>query len=154
MVARARTTGRALAAAVVAAVIGAGCATGEGMRVADSQARTVTVLVDNNNWQDATIYVVGLGPRVRLGTVTSMTTARFALPRALQRPDGLQLEADLIGSNARKVTNRIIVNAGEPPGAVELLGLVAREAGRAGRPALGAVGLLVPRSAPYLPPLT
>ena len=113
MDARARATARALAAAVVAAVIGAGCASGDGLRPADRQARTVTVLVDNNNWQDANIYVVGMGPRVRLGTVTSMTTKRFAVPRAAQRPDGLQLEADLIGSNVRKLTNRIVVNPGE-----------------------------------------
>lgn len=103
---------RSVAVAAVVALTGAACATGGGLSAGDREARSVVVLVENNNWQDATVYVVGPGPRARLGTVTSMTSKRFRVPLALQSPEGLQLQANLIGSSARNLTNRILVNPG------------------------------------------
>jgi hypothetical protein len=109
---RIRRGGKALVAAWVTVLAGAACASG-GAVAGERGDRTVMVRVENNNWQDANIYVVGSGPRIRLGTVTSMTSERFPLPRTARTSAGVRLQADLIGSNARKVTSRILVNPGD-----------------------------------------
>lgn len=50
----------------------------------DRAAEAVTLRVVNNNWSDMRVYAVHLGSRVRLGTVTSMTTEKFEVPAFLQ----------------------------------------------------------------------
>lgn len=104
---------RTLVALATVALVGVGCASAGGAVEGDPSGESVTVLVENHNWQDATVYVTGYGPRARLGTVTSMTSKRFVVPRALQGTDGLRLEADLIGSSTRRGTGRILVSPGD-----------------------------------------
>lgn len=102
-----------VAGAVVLVAGAVGCASAGAESDADGRGRSVTVLVTNHNWQDATVYVIGAGPRVRLGTVTSMNSQRFVVPPSVRRVTGFRLEADLIGSSVRKTTSDIIVNPGE-----------------------------------------
>lgn len=103
----------AVAVAVVLVAGAVSCASAGAASEADGRGRRVTVLVTNNNWQDANVYVIGAGPRVRLGTVTSMNSQRFVVPPSARRATGFRLQADLIGSSVRKTTADIIVNPGE-----------------------------------------
>ncbi len=78
-----------------------------------TSANGVAVVVENDNWQDANIFAVGAGPRVRLGTVSSMDTERFTVPPGAMRPGSVQLRAELIGSNAARTTDEILVHPGD-----------------------------------------
>lgn len=92
----------------------AGCASLTGGRSAAASAGDgVSVVVTNDNWQDATIYAVGVGPSVRLGTVTSMKTERFRVPPGAMGPGTVQLRAELLGSSAARTTDPIMIQPGE-----------------------------------------
>lgn len=78
------------------------------------EARTATVVVENRNWSDMTVYAVHGGMRYRLGTVTSMTTARFRLPeRSMVTTQALRLVADPIGSSTGYVSQGVQVYPGQ-----------------------------------------
>jgi hypothetical protein len=65
-----------------------------------SPERQTTVVVQNNNWLDMVIYVMNGTQRTRLGSVNSMSSARFRVTDALSGGYGqLRLVADPIGSN-------------------------------------------------------
>lgn len=75
--------------------------------------RTV-VRVTNNNWSDMTIYVVRDGLRHRLGTVTSQTTERFAVPTHFMAASGrVHLLADPIGSRNTFLSSPIVITPGQ-----------------------------------------
>ncbi len=63
--------------------------------------RTATVTVDNNNWQDVNVFVcVSGGMCLRLGTVTSMNSATYAVPaHFLSATSDIRLVAEVIGSD-------------------------------------------------------
>src|SRR5688500_12906436 len=64
------------------------------------QNAATSLQVANHNWMDMTVYALRDGSRVRVGTVTSGSVERFALPRGFDlRTGALRLEADPIGSN-------------------------------------------------------
>ncbi len=72
------------------------------------------VRVQNQNWSDVVVYAVRSGRRHRLGTVTSMSSARFRLPRGLAMGSGdLQLVADPIGSSRGFTSGPIHVSDGQ-----------------------------------------
>lgn len=71
---------------------------------------TFDVVVQNNNWENAAIFVTGHGPRYRLGTVPSMQSRRLSVPRSAWHPDGIQLELQLLGSRERRVTEPILAS--------------------------------------------
>ncbi len=107
-------TRSAVLGALVLAVGVTGCSTFTGGRNAEAtMSDGVGVVVQNDNWQDATIYAVGEGPWVRLGTVTSMHTKRFTVPPGDMRPGSVQLRAELIGSDAARTTDQIMVQPGD-----------------------------------------
>lgn len=58
------------------------------------------VEVENRNWSDVTVYAVRpRGSRIRLGTVTSMTTEAFTLPARYLGAEGeVMLLAEPVGS--------------------------------------------------------
>jgi hypothetical protein len=69
---------------------------------------TITVRIANNNQLDVTVYVVNQGMRVRIGTVSSTSTARFELPlRQIGAGGEFRLLADPIGST-RTVTSEVV----------------------------------------------
>ncbi|HEX6308689.1 MAG TPA: hypothetical protein VFZ69_10905 [Longimicrobiales bacterium] len=75
---------------------------------------TATVVVQNNNWADMTVYAVRNGLRMRLGMVVSMGAQRFKLPRnALGGAGDLRLLADPIGSDAVFRTQPLLVAPGQ-----------------------------------------
>lgn len=72
------------------------------------------VKVQNQNWQDVVVYVVQSGHRIRLGMVTSMTTAHFRLPtRFLGSGADIRLVADPIGGTRGYTTERLSVHSGQ-----------------------------------------
>jgi hypothetical protein len=69
---------------------------------------SITLRVANNNQLDVTVYVVNQGMRVRVGTVTSTSTAHFELPlRQIGSAGEFRLLADPIGST-RTVTSEVV----------------------------------------------
>jgi len=72
-----------------------------------------TVRVSNQNWSDMVVYALSNGLRVRLGTVTSMSTRRLAVPKHLLTASGeFRLAADPIGAPQGFVTQPIQVYPG------------------------------------------
>ena len=81
-------------------------------RAPDRAGEPVTVRVTNNNWLDMRIYVVetAIGRRRwPLGTVTSLSTARFEIPDHVGAEIGsVTLVAEAIGSRQRLFTDRLL----------------------------------------------
>lgn len=74
------------------------------------------VRVENRNWADVTVRVARAGgsSSQRLGTVTSMQTARLTIPQALLGgPGRVRLIADPIGGARPFVTEPISVRPGQ-----------------------------------------
>lgn len=98
---------RNLVAVLVVAASAAGCSASEGPRTGPEPARAeaADVRVTNSNWSDMTVYVERAGHRSRLGSVTSMQSATFQIPRAMMSGTGsLRLVADPLGSAQPYVT--------------------------------------------------
>jgi hypothetical protein len=75
---------------------------------------TTTVQIQNNNWGDLRVYVVKSGgSRFRLGTVTSMNSATYTVPRhVLTAGDNIRIIAEVIGSDASISSEVIFVQPG------------------------------------------
>ena len=96
-----------LVAAVAAATLGA-CAPATEQAEMNSAERRTTLLISNYNWSDMVIYVLRGAQRSRIGSVTSMSTARFKLPESIAGTYGeLRIVADPIGST-RTYTSPVI----------------------------------------------
>ncbi|HEU0052073.1 MAG TPA: hypothetical protein VFQ39_02805 [Longimicrobium sp.] len=114
---------KTLAAAVAATLVIGACAPGatggrntslSAVPRAQQQRVPATVKVENYNWQDVVVYVVQSGQRIRLGMVTSMSTAKFRLPeRFLGSASDIRLLADPIGSTNGYTTEAIRVAGGQ-----------------------------------------
>lgn len=82
--------------------------------VASSANTPATVKVANYNWLDVNVYAVQGGTRVRLGSVTSMSSGTFQLPsRFLQQSNPVRLMVDPIGSTEGYMTDGILVQGGQ-----------------------------------------
>ena len=73
------------------------------------QGENVTIVADNQNFLDATIYAIWGGSRDRIGMVTGKSSQTFEVPL---RGSDLQLQIDLIGSGSM-TTDRIGVFQGD-----------------------------------------
>lgn len=72
------------------------------------------LVVENNNWQDMTLYVLRDGTRMRLGAVTALSKGRFTLPSAATAGTGeLRIMADPLGSSATWTSQPIHVMPGQ-----------------------------------------
>ena len=70
--------------------------------------------VENNNWQDMTLYVLRDGTRIRLGSVTALSRAKFTLPSAAYAGTGeLRIMADPLGSTQAWTSQPIHVMPGQ-----------------------------------------
>lgn len=71
------------------------------------------IQVDNQSFNDMTIYVYERGQRVRLGTATGLSTRTFRIPdRILFGISALRFEADPVGSNQTTFSDEIAVSQG------------------------------------------
>jgi hypothetical protein len=109
----ARTRGL-LGLATVAVFAGA-CAHGNAARGEAERNDMETVLqVANNNWSDMNVYLVRGALKQRLGTVSSLTTAKFKLPEhVFASPEPLRLLADPIGGAQAYLSQPLLVNPGQ-----------------------------------------
>ncbi|HEX7049949.1 MAG TPA: hypothetical protein VF188_07015 [Longimicrobiales bacterium] len=102
-----------LPGALLAATILAGCA-GTFGSAPPATEREIRIRVTNNNWTDATVYLVRNGARTRLGTVTSMNRVLLSVPPAIfSGGSSIRLLIDLIGSSASFLTESILVAPGQ-----------------------------------------
>jgi hypothetical protein len=107
---------RQLLPALVIALSAGACAGNSGPQDGPLPPRgnTATVRVTNNNWADMNVYAERGGMRLRLGTVTTMATRAFKLPRTLMNGNGnVRLVADPIGSRESHVTSPVQVWPGQ-----------------------------------------
>lgn len=110
-----RSLSHLLPLALIALSLGA-CATHSGTQDGPlpPSAAHASVRVTNSNWADMTVYVERAGMRVRLGSVTSMGSRSFQLPRSIVNATGdIRLVADPIGSRDVHVTAPVQVWAGQ-----------------------------------------
>jgi hypothetical protein len=100
--------------AVAATLLTTACSTATYPTRETARAHAQTqIQVTNHNWMDMTVYAIRNGTRVRVGSVTSGTTARFSLPRGFDLSSGaLRLEADPIGSSETFVSEPISAEVG------------------------------------------
>jgi hypothetical protein len=100
---------------MAAALLAGGCAHGNAARSDDVAVEPqVMVRVENNNWSDMNVYVLRSGTRQRLGSVSSMTTAKFKLPRhVLVSTEPVRLLADPVGSSRGILSPPLLLNAGQ-----------------------------------------
>ena len=88
-----------------------GCASQKaGSEVEPRSEPDVTIEVENQNFNDARIYLVLYGQRTRLGEVSgnSTRTFSFALP-----PDDVRIEVDFIGGSGGFITEPMPVTRGD-----------------------------------------
>lgn len=110
-IARTRTALVALALATAA------CATGNPMQsdgpfsAGGGERDMVTIDVLNNNFSDATLWALRSdAERIRLGSVTGKTDARFTIPWRFSEP--MRIEIDMV-AGPRCVTDNINVDPGD-----------------------------------------
>ncbi len=109
----------ASALAIVLATAGmSGCATSTPPLQSGFRASATAVRIRNNTWQDVKVYLVSAnGSRpIRIGTVTSMTTAvipmRGQIASQAISQGSLQFLIRPIGSTVSYMTHTILVHAG------------------------------------------
>ena len=79
----------------------------------DPQAET-TLEVENRNFSDMNIFLLRSGQRIRLGTVTGLTTRTLVIPTNLVTfGTPLRFVADQIGGNREQVSQEITVQPGD-----------------------------------------
>lgn len=93
-------------------LLAAGCAMAGPDDDPEIDRQPITVVVENRNLLDATIYAETGTQRFRLGTVGSMTTGRFRIPAARCGHSGLELRAELVGSRESIGTGLLLPTAG------------------------------------------
>ena len=95
------------------ALLNAGCSHGARSGSPEPQART-TVKVDNRNFLDMNVFVLRFGQRIRLGTVTGLSSQVFTIPPDIVRSSPqLQFELHPIGGRTNPRTETITVQPGD-----------------------------------------
>jgi hypothetical protein len=82
----------------------------------DEEGRPTTrVHVENQNYLDANVYVIGNGgTRQRLGTVTGNTNQDFVIPEYIIGPaNTVRFLIEPIGSNAAPISNSLSIQPGQ-----------------------------------------
>jgi hypothetical protein len=98
----------ALVAIATAGALGACAPATEQAQLGAPESQT-TLVVENNNWSDMVIYLTRGASRARLGSVTSMGTAKFRISDAMSGGGygEVRIIADPIGSE-RTYTSPVI----------------------------------------------
>lgn len=108
-----RSVLRALVLALSLSTGTTACFKSKGGSQIETQERT-TVVVDNRNFLDFTIYLIVGSQRVRLGMSTGNTKSRFTIPpQYIFGPTTLQFQADPIGGRSVPVSYPITVAPGD-----------------------------------------
>lgn len=101
---------------LVPALLLAGCSARQGTPSAADPATRTTVRVENRSWSAVNVYVIRAGgsQRVRLGTVSAVTTQVLTIPRQMVAGvSTLQFLIDPIGSSRTPISQEIAVREGD-----------------------------------------
>jgi hypothetical protein len=90
-----------------------GCRSGNAYAVDDQQPEIVVLAVKNDNFLDVDVYALSSGLPTRVGTVTGLSSARFALNPTLYGASDFRIIATPIGGNGRASSGPLIVHAGQ-----------------------------------------
>jgi len=107
-----------MGALLASATVG-GCASGTASQEgyvfgAPAASERTALVVENNNWQDMTVYLLRDGMRHRLGSVPTLGRQRFRLTPAMISGAGtLRIVADPLGSNRAWVSEPFYVQMGD-----------------------------------------
>ena len=71
------------------------------------------IRVTNYNWADMSVYAERYGAQIRLGSVASMATEEFKLPRAMVGATDMHIIADPLGGTRVHRTRPVLVVAGQ-----------------------------------------
>ncbi|OLD51550.1 MAG: hypothetical protein AUI63_00710 [Gemmatimonadetes bacterium 13_1_40CM_2_60_3] len=107
-------TGATMRSALLAlALLSAGCS--HAVRSGPPEPRPQTTLkVDNQNFLDMVVYVLRAGQRIRLGTVTGLSSQVFTIPPDIVRSSPqLQFELHPIGGRGNPRSETISVQPGD-----------------------------------------
>lgn len=103
-----------LMAALAASASLAACAPAMSSDGAATMPEQTALVVDNNNWTDMTLYVLRDGMRVRIGSVTALSKARFRLSDALIGGAGdVRILADPLAAGDRFVSHPLTILPGQ-----------------------------------------
>src|SRR3989442_593471 len=95
------------------ALLSAGCSQALKPRPSEPQPQT-TLKVDNQNFLDMVVYVLRAGQRIRLGTVTGLSSQVFTIPPDIVRSSPqLQFELHPIGGRGNPRSETISVQPGD-----------------------------------------
>lgn len=97
---------------VALALLSVGCGPGLQSESTEPEERT-TLRVENQNFLDMNVYVVRGGQRIRLGTVTGLSTHVFTIPPSIARSSPLQFEVHGIGGRGNPRSETITVQPGD-----------------------------------------
>jgi hypothetical protein len=100
------------AALFALALVSVGCGPGLQSGSTDPEPRT-TLRVVNQNFLDMNVYVLRGGQRLRLGTVTGLTTQVLVIPATIARSSPLQFEVHGIGGRGNPRSETISVQPGD-----------------------------------------
>lgn len=100
-------------AALVAVFAGACTPMTRNAGVDGPSTEKTTMVVENNNWSDMTVYILRDGVRTRMGAVPSMGRATFVLSSALVGGTGeIRVQADPLGSSNKWTSQPILIVPG------------------------------------------
>ena len=101
-------------AALTVAIFAGACAPMTRNTGADGVAtERTTMVVENNNWSDMTVYILRDGVRTRMGAVPSMGRSTFVLSSALVGGTGeIRVQADPLGSSKKWTSQPILIVPG------------------------------------------
>ena len=93
-------------------LLSVGCGQGFRAEPPDPDAKT-TVTVNNQNFLDMHVYVLRGGQRIRLGTVTGLSTQVLTIPPDIVRSSPIRFEVHGIGGRGNPRSETISVQPGD-----------------------------------------
>jgi hypothetical protein len=97
---------------LVLALLSTACSHAANSGAPEPQPQT-TVKVQNHNFLDMNVFVLQGGQRIRLGTVTGLSTQVLTIPAYIARSGTLQFEVHPIGGRSNPRTETISVRPGD-----------------------------------------
>jgi hypothetical protein len=102
-----------LSFALLGAPMAQGCRSSNTYDANNPQPDVVYLVVKNDNLLDMDVYALSSGLPTRIGTVTGLSTARFALQPTLYGTIDFRIIATPIGGNGRASSGQLIVQPGQ-----------------------------------------
>jgi hypothetical protein len=90
-----------------------GCRSSNAYDANNPQSGVAYLVVKNDNLLDMDVYAISSGLPTRIGTVTGLSTARFALQPTLFGATDFRVVATPIGGNGRASSGQLIVQPGQ-----------------------------------------